>query len=329
MTEMTPSPSKVAIVGIGLIGRAWANVFARAGWDVALWDENPEALAAAPALVRDSLFELTEHGLVQDPEAGAGRVRAASSLEDAVGDVDFIQENAPERIEIKTALFERLDSLAPAHCIIASSASALVASRFTEDLPGRARCVIGHPVNPPHVIPVVEICGAPWTDRDVIRRATEIYQSVGQETVEIKKEINGFVLNRMQAVLLAEAFRLVGEGYVSAEDLDKTIKHGLGRRWSFMGPMETIELNAPQGIADYCNRYSEMLFGLSNTPVEAEIWGEENCQRVANSWGAAPTQEFVTQKSVWRDDRLAALAAYLKKQGAYTAPRSAGKGSEE
>ncbi|GAA6208682.1 3-hydroxyacyl-CoA dehydrogenase [Cognatishimia sp. WU-CL00825] len=254
MTSPHKTKQKVGIIGVGLIGRAWANVFARAGWEVAFWDENAEALEGAPALVRDSLYELAEPGLVKDPEASSASVRAGISLDDAVKGADFIQENAPERIDIKLTLFKRLDELAAPHTILASSASALVASRFTEELPGRARCVIGHPVNPPHVIPVVEICGAPWTDPDVLARTKVIYDSIGQKTVEVKKEIDGFILNRMQAVLLAEAFRLVGEGYVSAADLDKTIKDELGRRWSFMGPMETIELNAPCGIADYCDR---------------------------------------------------------------------------
>jgi L-gulonate 3-dehydrogenase len=126
-----------------------------------------------------------------------------------------------------------------------------VASRFTEDLPGRDRCLIAHPVNPPHVVPIVELCGAPWTSPDVIKRAREIYDSVGQVPVEVKKEIDGFILNRMQAVLVAEALRLVGQGYCTAEDLDKTIAHGLGLRWAFMGPFETIELNAlgPQAVS--------------------------------------------------------------------------------
>lgn len=320
--------SKVGIIGVGLIGQAWANVFARSGWDVVLWDENPKALAAAPNLIKASLFDLAKHGLVEDAASSAKSVRAGTSLQDAVEGADLIQENAPERLDIKKALFQKLDELAGPETILASSASALVASRFTEELKGRHRCVIGHPVNPPHVIPVVEICGAPWTSEKTIEKAKEIYQSVGQQTVEIKKEIDGFVLNRMQAVLLAEAFRLIGEGYVTAEDLDKTIKDGLGRRWSFMGPMETIELNAPNGIADYCERYSDMLYGLSKEPVGPEIWGEENCTRVANSWGEKPTSDYVVDKSIWRDDRLAALAAHLNQSADYTASNTTKKDSK-
>ena len=304
--------SKAAVVGVGLIGRAWANVFARSGWDVALFDPHQETLEAAPSLIEQSLHDLAGHGLVDDPAAAAGRVSVASTMEDAVSGATLVQENGPERLDAKIEIFKKLDACAPADAILASSSSAIVASRFTEDLPGRARCLIAHPVNPPHVVPVVELCGAPWTDQDVIARARTIYDDVGQVPVEVKKEVDGFILNRMQAVLLSEAFRLIGEGYVTAADLDKTIKDGLGRRWSFMGPIETIELNAPGGIADYCERFGPTLLGLSSLPVTEELWSAENCNRVADSWGPTPTKETVLEKSKWRDSRLAALEAHMR-----------------
>ena len=168
---------------------------------------------------------------------------------------ELVIESGPERVEVKIDLFARLDAAAPAGAILASSSSAIVASRFTEKLKGRHRCLVAHPVNPPHVVPIVELSGAPWTSPETVERARAIYGSVGQVPIVVKKEIDGFILNRMQAVLLSEAMRLVGEGYVSAEDLDKTIRDGLGLRWSFMGPFETIELNAPGGIPDYCARF--------------------------------------------------------------------------
>ncbi|MEM9027056.1 MAG: 3-hydroxyacyl-CoA dehydrogenase [Pseudomonadota bacterium] len=306
-----------AIVGVGLIGRAWANVFARAGWDVALWDANAEALAAAPAQVSQSLHDLVPHGLVTDADAAAARVRAATSLADAVGAADLVQESGPERVDVKIALFQELDAAARPDTILASSSSAIVASRFTEDLPGRGRCLIAHPVNPPHTVPIVELCGAPWTKPEAIARSREIYEAVGQVPVEVKKEIDGFILNRMQAVLLSEAFRLIGEGYVTASDLDKTIRDGLGLRWAFMGPIETIELNAPNGIQDYCERYAATLLKLSEAPVTEELWSPENQARVADSWGPKPSSEHVAEKSRWRDDRLAALVAHKKSQQSF------------
>ena len=261
----------VAIIGAGLIGCAWANVFARAGWDVRLWDPDAKALEAAPALIGVALHDVAHNGLATDPAAAAARVKTAASLEDAVREADFVQENGPERVEVKQDVFARLDAAAPPAAILASSSSAIVASRFTEALKGRARCLIAHPVNPPHVVPIVELCGAPWTSPETIARAREIYDSVGQVPITVKKEIDGFILNRMQGVLLSEAMRLVGEGFVSAEDLDKTIRDGLGLRWAFMGPFETIELNAPGGIRDYCARYGETLYSTSARPVTREV----------------------------------------------------------
>jgi L-gulonate 3-dehydrogenase len=234
----------VGLVGVGLIGRAWANVFSRAGWDVRCWDASPEATANAPKLVADSLHDLARLGLVAEPAAAAKRVRSAATMEECVSGVDFVQESGPETIDAKLDIWKRLDAAAAPETILVSSSSAIVASRFTEGLKGRNRCLIAHPVNPPHVVPIVELCPAPWTDPAVVKRARAIYESVGQVPMELKKEIDGFILNRMQAVLLSEAFRLVSEGYCTPEDLDKTIAHGLGLRWSFMGPFETIEMNA-------------------------------------------------------------------------------------
>lgn len=304
----------IGIVGVGLIGRAWSNVFSRAGWDVRLFDVHAETLAAAPELIIRSLHDLASHGLIKDPDTAAKRISIATSLEDAVAGVELVQESGPERLGDKLAIYKQLDAATERDTILASSSSAIVASRFTEELSGRTRCLIAHPVNPPHVVPIVEICGSLWTDPEVIARARNIYDSVGQVAIEVKKEVDGFILNRMQAVLLSEAFRLVSEGYVTAEDLDKTIAHGLGLRWSFMGPFETIELNAPGGLRDYCERYGPTLCGLSKLPVTEELWGDENIGRVASSWGRNPTSEQIAEKSAWRDNRLAALVAHQRAQ---------------
>ena len=167
------------------------------------------------------------------------------------------------------------------------------------------------------MVPIVELSPAPWTSPDVVKRARAIYESVGQVPMELKKEIDGFILNRMQAVLLSEAFRLVSEGYCTAEDLDKTIAHGLGLRWSFMGPFETIEMNAPGGIPDYCARFSKTMAGLASRPFSGDQFEPENVARVMASWGKTPTADAVAQKSRWRDERLAALVAHKKAQKGY------------
>ena len=303
-----------AIVGSGLIGRSWAIVFARGGWDVRLTDPSAEALEAAPRLVREGLDELAAAGIVDDPAGAAARVSVAPSLADAVAGVELVQENGPERVEDKRRIFAELDAAAPREAILASSTSAIVASKFTEDLAGRGRCLVAHPVNPPHLVPIVELCGAPWTSPDAIARARRIYESVDQAPITVNREIEGFVLNRLQVALLAEAFRLVGDGVVSPQDLDKTLSDGLGLRWSFMGPFQTIELNAPGGIPDYCARYGDFFRRTTGDPPAPAVWDEANLARVMKAWGKSPSKEEVAHRTAWRDKRLTALMAHKRAQ---------------
>jgi L-gulonate 3-dehydrogenase len=300
----------VAIVGTGLIGRSWAIVFARAGWEVRITDPSADQLAAAPRLIRQGLDELAAHGLAADPAGAARRVSAVASLTEAIRGVDLVQENGPELVEIKRELFAELDRLAPAGAVLASSSSAIVASRFTETLAHRERCLVAHPVNPPHLVPLVELCGAPWTAAAIIERARGIYDSVGQVPIVVNREVEGFVLNRLQGALLSEALRLVEEGIVGPQDLDKTVKDGLGLRWSFLGPFETIELNAPGGIADYCARYGGFYRRLAADPPQPEVWDDASVARILAVWGEAPGADRLAAKSAWRDACLTALRAH-------------------
>jgi L-gulonate 3-dehydrogenase len=309
---MTHQTQTVAIVGAGLIGRSWANVFARAGWKVLVWDPSPAQRTAAHARIARSLDDLQAHGLVQESAAAAARVQLIARLEDAVQAADYVQESGPEVLEVKCETFAALDAVAPAHCVLASSTSAIVASQFTEALAGRARCIVAHPVNPPHLAPVVELCGAPWTSEATKARAREVMHRVGQLPIDVRREIDGFVLNRLQAALLTEAFRLVQDGVVSPRDLDHTVADGLGLRWAFMGPFETIELNAPRGIADYCERYVPWFRRYVTDLPTAQVWDDANWRATAAAWGPAPTESELAQRSAWRDDRLAALVAHKR-----------------
>lgn len=303
-----------AIVGAGLIGRAWAVVFARGGWEVRLTDPSAEAREAAPRLVRAALDELAAYDIVDNAAGAAARVSVAGSLAEAVDGVALVQENGPERVDDKRRIFAELDRAAPPDSILASSTSAIVASKFTEELAGRARCLVAHPVNPPHLVPIVELCGAPWTLPETIARARAIYDSVGQAPITVNREIEGFVLNRLQVALLSEAFRLVGEGVVSPQDLDKTLSEGLGLRWSFMGPFQTIELNAPGGIPDYCARYGDFFRRTAADPPTPAVWDQANIDRVMQAWGRSPSKEEVARRTAWRDKRLTALMAHKRAQ---------------
>ncbi len=305
----------IAVIGAGLIGRAWAMVFARAGWRVRVHDRDAAQLRAAQSYIATSLDEQAEFGLVEDPDAARARATYVAALDEALADVDWVQESLPETLEVKREAFAALDRLAPADAVLASSTSAIPASQFTETLPGRARCLVAHPVNPPHLVPIVELCGAPWTSPEVIERAQRVYAELGQVPIVVLREIDGFILNRLQGALLSEAMRLVEEGYVSPQDLDKTVCDGLGLRWSFMGPLATIELNAPGGVADYCARYSGWLAQARRDAGSAGASGmPANVAKVAAALGPPASPSEIDARMRWRDRRLMALAAHKRAQ---------------
>ncbi len=302
----------IAIVGSGMIGRAWALVFARAGKDVVLYDPGEGAADRAMAQIAVAAADLAAIGLV-DEDSGAitGRCRIAGSLAAALEGAGYVQENGPEGLDIKRELYAEMDAIAAAGVPLASSTSGIKASAFSEGLEGRSRCLVAHPVNPPSVVPLVEIAPAPWTDPDVVARTRALMEEVGQQPTTVKKEIDGFILNRLQGALLNESMRLVADGYVSTEDLDKTVKHGLGLRWSFMGPMETIDLNAPGGVPDYSARYGPIYYEVAKES-EPRPWDEALFGQVAKDRRAILALDDQPARQEWRDRRLMALARHKK-----------------
>lgn len=304
---------KIGIVGSGLIGRAWATVFARAGHEVVMFDADGAALPKAVGLIEQGLEELRSFGLIaESPKTVAARVRTAASLAECVGQVDYVQENTSERLEVKREVFAQMDKAAKPDCILASSTSTIETSRFADGLPGKHRCLVAHPVNPPHIVPIVEISPAPFTAPDVVERTRALHEKVGQVPITVKREVEGFILNRLQAALLNEAWRLVAEDYVSVEDLDKTIRDGLGLRWAFMGPFETIDLNAPGGVTDYAARYGPKLHGMMKD-IRYEAWSDEVVAKVEAERRQLMAQADHAKREAWRDRRLMALMAHKLK----------------
>ena len=293
----------IAIIGCGLIGRAWTIVFARAGLNIRVWDADPVALQAATNALYETCIETDE-----DP-AILSQVHIAGGMEQALEGAEWVQENGPELLSIKQQIYADLDRIAAPDTILASSSSALVASQFGAGLAGRARILVAHPVNPPHVIPVVELCPSVDTDPTVMDRAEALMRDVGQVPVRLTREIDGFILNRLQAVLLAEAMSLVGQGIVTPQGLDDTIAHGLGRRWTLLGPLATINLNAPGGIADYLIRYGPTMARLSDSAARGEAFTAETAEAIA---ATMPPADQVSNLSRERDTRLSALSRFLK-----------------
>ncbi|MBL6606410.1 MAG: 3-hydroxyacyl-CoA dehydrogenase [Alphaproteobacteria bacterium] len=306
--------SVVAIIGSGLIGRAWALVFARAGWQVKMYDISAELLAGLPEKLHQESQILVRHKLAEDANALVKTITFTHDLAEALNGADFVQENGPERLDAKLDIFATLDRLTPQDVPIASSTSSIVASLFSEQLAGRGRVLVGHPVNPPHLVPLVEVCGASWTKEAVLKKAYDIYASIGQVPVRVHKEIDGFVLNRLQGALLAEALKLVGEGIISVEDLDKTVKDGLGLRWAFMGPFETIELNAAAGAEDYFSRYGPVFAKMAKTPAGADVFDKGWTQKIVKNWNGRLPESDIVGRSSWRNERLAALTYHKSEQ---------------
>jgi L-gulonate 3-dehydrogenase len=265
----------VGIIGGGLIGASWAAIFSKSDFNVFVYDSFPVVFETFNERVKLFLEELKSIEPEINVEESLSRISINVSIEDLCKSVDYIQESAPEILSVKQELFAKLDMLAPDHVVIGSSSSAMPISTITQNLKGQHRCLIAHPANPPHLIPCVEICPGPNTSPLTIEKAKDVFDKSGASSVNVKKEIDGFILNRLQGALLNEALRLYSEGYANSDEIDATIRDGLGLRWAFMGPFETIDLNAPGGIRDYMARYGPMYTEMAKTQTSFPDWSDQ------------------------------------------------------
>jgi 3-hydroxyacyl-CoA dehydrogenase len=241
---------RVAIIGTGVIGASWAALFLAKGLDVVATDVAPDAEAKLRAFVDETWPAMEELGLA--PGASRDRLWFDVDLEGAVANADLVQENGPERIAFKQELYGKLDKLLPPDVIIASSSSGLTMSEIQKgcaDHPGR--CVIGHPFNPPHLIPLVELVGGAQTSEETIQRAAAFYDGLGKRTVRLNKEVPGHVANRLAAALLREVMHLVDQDVISVADVDAAVSFGPGLRWGVMGPMMLYHLGGGAGGIDH------------------------------------------------------------------------------
>jgi L-gulonate 3-dehydrogenase len=225
--------------------------FALGGAHVRLFDVSRKALAAAIDSIHAAAEDLTAAGRVESREALLARIRPAGCLAEAIEGASHVQESVIDDLEIKKRVFAELDAMAPRSVTLGSSSGEIMVSKFTTGLPGAGRCLLVHPVNPPHVLRAVEICPTPWTERWAVDVCTDLIESIGMVPISLSKEISGYVINRLQYALINEALHLVGEGYCEPKDVDAAIKHGLGLRWAFLGPFETSHLNATHGYFEY------------------------------------------------------------------------------
>jgi 3-hydroxyacyl-CoA dehydrogenase len=302
--------TKVACIGAGLVGGGWAVVFARGGADVALYDSGgAEAESRARASIIQTLALLDRSGLLNEPlERISGRIRFASSIADAVDGVAHVQESVKEDVAIKRAVAAEIAEHASADTVIASSTSALAGSLFL-DIKGAERALVAHPVNPPSLIPLVELCGTPWTSPETVARTRAFMTSLGMKPVTLNKEIDGFLLNRLQYTLVAEAMHLVGEGYCSATDIDRVIKDGLALRWSTIGPFEVAHLNSPHGFQGFVDHLGSMMRHMGKDAKTAYDWSPELAAQIHAEIAAQVPLESLPERQKWRDANILATRA--------------------
>ena len=304
----------VAIIGAGLVGSGWAIVFARSGATVRVFDSDAAIRASVLDRIRASLEDMRVVGLVDQIDAIMARVSVCDSLAEAVAEADYVQESVLEVREVKSSVSLEIDRAMRPDAVVGSSSSGIPGSAFTGDCANRGRFLIAHPVNPPHLVPVVELVPAPWTDPAIVPWLRTEMERIGQVVVVANREIEGFILNRLQGALLNEAWALFDGGYASAADIDATVAHGLGLRWSFMGPFETIDLNAPGGVADYARRLGPLYHSIAQERTRPQPWSDELIARVTSERRAVLPAGQLAERRAWRDSRLMKLIAHKRAQ---------------
>lgn len=294
--------SKITIIGAGLIGSSWGIVFAKAGHEVCIFDKDEAAFESSKDYIAHEISQEL------DDETALATIMSSidysTDLAFSVKGSAYVQECIFERLDVKKEIFSALDNVIESGTILASSSSGIPSSEFTENLKHRAQCLVAHPVNPPHLIPLVEVVPAPWTDAASVNTTMELMSNIGQSPIEVKKEIEGFILNRLQGALLNEAWWLYQEGYASVEELDKTVRDGLSLRWSFMGPFQTIDLNAPGGIVDYAERLAPLYHSIAKSRSDPKPWSKTAIENAGKEIDAFKQKQGQEDPQAWRNEML-------------------------
>jgi 3-hydroxyacyl-CoA dehydrogenase len=299
------SPLTIGIAGAGSIGVSFAILFARQGWPVRLWDPDQERCSRLSGELEARAHDLIRYGLFDRPaEVLLAPIEVVDSLERVVDQAHLVMECAPEKLAIKTSLFATLDALAGPETILASASSAIPVSQVAEALPGRSRCLVAHPGNPPHLIPVIEIVPAPFTSAEVVQRAKDLFIRAGQKPVVLNCEIEGFIFNRLQGALLREAYCLVRDHVASVEDIDCVVREGLGLRWSVIGPFETADLNTRGGIEQHAAKLGPAYERMGALRGQHDPWTPGLVAEVTRQRRALLPLEQWDERVAWRDRAL-------------------------
>ncbi len=315
MTDTKPI-RRIAIVGTGVIGASWTALFLAKGLQVVATDIAPNAEAPLRKFVETAWPALKRLGL--SPAASQSNLKFTAALAQAVAEADLVQENGPERIDFKKKLYGQLDEMLPPDVIIASSSSGLTMSEIQLGAASHPeRCVIAHPFNPPHLIPLVEIVGGAKTSEATIQRAAEFYTSIGQRTVRLNKEMPGHVANRLQAALAREVYYLVADGVVSAADVDTALCWGPGLRWGVMGNMMLNHLGGgPGGIEHFFQQFTGPMAAWWKT-LGSPVLTPEVQKKLIDSVHAEVGSRSIDELTAERDEILLGLIE-LRTKGAKT-----------
>jgi 3-hydroxyacyl-CoA dehydrogenase len=311
---------RIAIIGTGVIGASWTALYLAKGLQVVATDIAPNAEAALRKFVETAWPALKRLGL--SPGASQSNLTFTADIAQALAGADLVQENGPERIDFKQKLYGQLDELLPPDVIIASSSSGLTMSEIQKGAASHPeRCVIAHPFNPPHLIPLVEIVGGAKTSEATIRRADEFYTSIGQRTVRVNKEMPGHVANRLQAALSREIYYLVAEGVVSAADVDTALSWGPGLRWGVMGGMMLNHLGGgPGGIEHFFQQFTGPMTAWWKT-LGSPVLTPEVQKKLIDSVHAEAGSRTIEELEAERDEVLLGLIELRKQAGKASSPR--------
>jgi len=315
----TSTPKQVACVGVGLIGHGWATLFAWKGYDVAIYDASDVSTRKALSRIKQNLVFLRKEGLLKrdSPEACFRRIKVSKNIDDAVNNSQYIQESVYEKYKTKKEVFKMIDRFAPKNAIIASSSSTLKMSNIQKSADSPERCILVHPWNPTHLMPLVEIVAGKKTSKKTVEVTKEFMTKLGKVAIVQKKEVNGTIGNRLAAALWREAIDLVYKGVVELEDIDKAVNAGPGMRWAVIGPHLSYHLGGGSGGIEYYLHHIG--------PTMASRW------RSLAKWVAIPQAaenkivegvkktKILQEKSIddvvkWRDKRLALLLKSLYNQ---------------
>jgi 3-hydroxyacyl-CoA dehydrogenase len=303
------STARVAVLGAGSIGVSFAILFADKGFEVAVYDPVEGALPRAEADLRGRLAQLCAGGDSTNSTEVAGRVRFTSDLPTALARAAFVQECAPERVEVKQHILAQAAALTAAEVPLVSSSSAIVPSRLAKemDLAVSERILVGHPGNPPYLMPVIEVVPSDLTADTIVRQTVTLYRSAGLRPVLLRREVEGFVFNRLQGALLREAYCLVRDGVASVDDIDEVVRSGLGRRWSFMGPFETADLNTRGGIESHAAKMGPAYERMGAERGQYDPWTPDLVAEVTAQRRALLDLDDWDERVRWRDRQLARL----------------------